>query len=447
MKILPSCLNFGAMNRRILYLAIPNILSNLSVPLLGMVDTALMGHLDSPIYLGAVGIGGTIFSFLYWGMGFLRMGTTGLAAQAYGQRDQLLLSRILIHGLAVGLLAALIFILFQIPIQRLAFTFFPASGSLLDQTALYFYVRIWAAPATIGLYALNGWFLGMQNARIPLFITLVANLSNIILSFVFVQVLNWEITGVAGATVIAQYLGFSAAILLLVLHYRKDWTWPDWSYLTDLNSLKKFLLVNGDIFVRTLCLLFVFAFFTVQSTAFGTVILAANQVLRQFLDIMAYGVDGFAFAAESLVGRYVGERKQKELREALKLLFAWGIGLGALFSLIFWIFGPQIILVFTDQQEVIKMARTYLPWQYFLPITASVAFMYDGAYLGATASRPMRNMMLLSTLGIFLPAWYLGKPYLENHALWLAMLLFMLFRGLTLGWVSRKYLRIDHSLK
>lgn len=434
-----------AMNKRILKLAIPNILSNLSVPLLGMVDTALMGHMDSPIYLGAVGIGSTIFSFLYWGMGFLRMGTTGLAAQAFGKRDQLALSRILIHGLFVGLVAALIFMIFQLPIQRLSFQFFPAEQELLDQAALYFYIRIWAAPATIGLYALNGWFLGMQNARIPLIITLISNFTNILLSYLFVIHFEWGITGVAAATVIAQYLGFAFAIVLLLIEYRKNWVWPDKAYLTELSSLKQFLSVNGDIFIRTLCLIFVLAFFTAQSAAFGTLILAANQVLRQFLDIMAYGVDGFAFAAESLVGRYVGEKKEKELKEVLRLLFIWGIGLGAIFSLLFWIFGSPFILLFTNQEEVIQAAKTYLPWQYALPLTASIAFMYDGAFLGATASKPMRNMMLLSTFVVFLPAWYIGKPLLGNHALWLAMFLFMLIRGISLGWVSGKFLRIDQS--
>ncbi|MCI4670840.1 MAG: MATE family efflux transporter [Bacteroidia bacterium] len=433
------------MNRRILYLAIPNILSNLSIPLLGMVDTALMGHLDSPVYLGAVGIGGTIFSFLYWSMGFLRMGTTGLAAQAYGQKDQQQLARILIHAAFVALASSLLFILFQIPINNFALGFFPAEQELLEKTSTYFYVRIWAAPATIGLYALNGWFLGMQNARIPLIITLIANLGNIILSYLFVRIYGWGIAGVASATAIAQYLGLGTALVLMYIHYKKDWVMPSRAYLTDLGALKKFLFVNGDIFIRTVCLIFVFAFFTVKSTTFGTAVLAANQVLRQFLDMMAYGVDGFAFAAESLVGRYFGEKKQEKLNQALRLLFIWGVGLGALFSMLFWILGNNFLSFFTNQEEVIEIAKVYLPWQYLLPLVASIAFMLDGAYLGATASRPMRNMMLLSTFGVFLPAWYLGEETLGNHALWLAIFLFMLVRAISLGVVTGKYLRIENS--
>ncbi len=412
-----------------------------------MVDTALMGHLSSPIYLGAVGIGGALFNFLYWSLGFLRMGTTGLSAQAYGQGDRPQQLRILFQALGVGLGAAFLFLLFQWPIGKFGLSFFPAEEGLYEEALLYFSIRIWAAPATIGLYVFNGWFLGMQNARIPLIISVLGNILNILLSLYFVRELNMGVAGVAGATVMAQYLGIFLALGLWLKIFKRNYEgqWPELSYVLDLGSLKRFFSVNSDIFIRTVCLIFVFSFFTVRSTAFGPLILAANQILRQFMDLMAYGVDGFAFATESLVGRFVGEAKQKQLKEALGLLFIWGVGIGLVFSLVYVFLGESLLSIFTDQEDVLEVALEYLPWQFVIPLVGSVAYMYDGAYLGATASRPMRNMMVFSTLLVFLPSWYLGEKYLGNHGLWLSMLLFMLARGLSLGLLSGRHLRLKEE--
>ncbi|MEO0899337.1 MAG: MATE family efflux transporter [Bacteroidota bacterium] len=433
------------MNKTILRLAIPNILSNLSIPLLGMVDTALMGHMDSPLFLGAVGIGGTIFNFLYWGLGFLRMGTTGLAAHAFGEGDKKKQNLILTHALMVAVFAALVFIIFQSAIGRFAFSFFPEQGNLLHYAELYFFVRIWAAPATISLYAFNGWFLGLQNARYPLIISVLGNLANIGFSVWFVIGMEWGIEGVAWATVLSQYISLLIALGLFFLSYAKEFQWPSFQELWDLESLKRFFSVNGDIFIRTLCLIFVFAVFTVESASFGAIILASNQVLRQFLDLMAYGVDGFAFAAESLVGRFMGEKQQEKLKSSLKGLFQWGIGLGLIFSLIYLVAGEYMISFFTDQPEVISTALTYLPWQFVIPLLASLAFMLDGVFLGATASAPMRNMMLISTFVFFLPALYFGKEVFGNHALWLSMTLFMLARAVSL-WINLpRYIKVEEN--
>ncbi|MEO0638107.1 MAG: MATE family efflux transporter [Bacteroidota bacterium] len=435
------------MNKTILRLAIPNILTNLSVPLLGIVDTALMGHLDSPIYLGAVAIGGTVFSFLYWGMGFLRMGTTGLAAQAFGEKNAAQQALILTHALSVALIAGILLVAFQVPIAHLSFWLIPGEADIMEQAQIYFFIRIFAAPATISLYALNGWFLGMQNARIPMILAITGNIVNIGLSVLLVVHYEMGVAGVAWATVGAQYLTFGLSLILFSIFYFSKLQLPNKDAILDPQGLQKFFLVNADIFLRTVCLIFVFAFFTAQSSLLGPIVLAANQIVRQFQDIMAYGVDGFAFATESLVGRYMGAKDEENLRKALRLLFIWGIGLGLLFGIIYAVFGRVLLYIFTDQLPVIDVAQDYLIWIVFISIFASVAFMYDGAYIGATASKAMRNTMLFSTIVVFLPAYYLSLPWLEDHALWFSMLMFMLARTGSMAYLAPRNLFMKFNIE
>lgn len=428
------------MNREILRLALPNILSNLSVPLLGIVDTALMGRQESPVYLGAVALGSVIFNFLYWGLGFLRMGTTGLTAQAYGQRDAQGQLRLLGQALLLGLAAGTLFLLLQWPIGRLSFWLLPGEPRVMDLAREYFYLRIWAAPATIGLYALVGWLLGMQEARIPMLLTIVSNLANVALNLYFVNGRGMASDGVALATVLAQYLGFGLGLLLLGLRYRgllQRWREAD---LFDPASLRRFFSVNGDIFIRTLCLIFAFSFFTAQSSRMDPLLLAANQILLQYLHTMAYAVDGFAFAAESLVGRFTGAADQPRMRRSIALLFRWGMGFAALFALAYALAGEELLRVFTDQAQVIATARPYLWWMVALPLVGAYAYLWDGIYFGATASRPMRNAMIASTFAVFLPLALLA-PGWGNHWLWLAMTLYMLVRGVTLHVLAGRFLK------
>lgn len=441
-----------SLNREILRLAIPNILSNLSVPLLGIVDTALMGHLEDPAYLGAIAVGSTIFSFLYWGMGFLRMGTTGLTSQAFGQQNRALQGMILAQASFVALIAGIIFIAIQVPIARFSIPLISQNAEIIRLAEWYFYVRIYAAPATIGLYALNGWFLGMQNAVIPMVLTIVSNAINIVLNFVFVYQYGMTADGVALATVIAQYVGFFLGIVLWMVRYRHQVGLPNWQALIDAAALKRFFQVNADIFVRTICLIFAFAFFNAQSDTFGAEILAANQVLLQFQNLMAYGVDGFAFAAESLVGRFKGAEDRVAFQRSLRLLFIWGIGVGLCFTLGYVFAGEWLIRQLTDIESVVSLAKTYLIWATIIPPIAAVAFMLDGAYIGATASRPMRNAMVISTFGIYLPVFYLVNPWWSstgwgNHGLWFAMLIYMLARAASLGVLAPRYLRLGRSTK
>ncbi|MEM7371561.1 MAG: MATE family efflux transporter [Bacteroidota bacterium] len=431
------------MNKTILRLAIPNILSNLTVPLLGMVDTALMGRMESEIYIGAVALGSVVLGFIYWSLGFLRMGTTGLTAQAYGAGEEK--QQIVLFGQAilVASACAVMVLILQIPIAELAFWLIPGEETVKVLAKEYFYIRILAAPATIGLYALHGWFLGMQNARYPMILVIFSNVINVALNVYFVFEMGMKADGVAWATVIAQYAGAILALILFWHTYRQLTKQLVWRDVIDLRALKHFFSVNADIFIRTLCLIFVFAFFTAQSSGIDPVILAANQILLQYFYTMSFAVDGFAFAAESLVGRYIGEKNETELNKAVRLLFLWGIGFGLLFSLVYGLFGRELLDIFTDQQAVVEAANEYLPWIIVFPLSGAVAFMWDGTYIGATAVRPMRNTLIFSTIIVFLPVYYFAFPFWGNHALWLAMTLFMVARSVSLTVLAKRFIRVN----
>jgi len=427
-------------NRSILRLAIPNIISNLSVPLLSSVDTILMGHLPNIYYIGAIAVGGMIFNFLYWGFGFLRMGTTGLTAQAFGNHQEAEVMDILGRALAVSLFSGLLLILFQWPISKTTFYLIDASYDVELHAQVYFDIRIYAAPATLSLYAFHGWFLGMQNAKYPLYLTLIVNFLNIVFNLIFIKVFQLTADGVALGTVISQYIGLFIAIYLMYKKFPYLLKKLSLSTILHLPALKRFFTVNFDILVRTLLLIFAFAFFTAKSAEFGDDILAANTILMQFWNILAFGIDGFAFAAESIIGKYVGARDKSGLKKAIKYIFIWGVGLGLVFTAIFLIFGELIIEIYTDKEALVLLTLAYLSWTIIAPVLNSVCYVWDGIYIGATASSAMRNSTVVATIIIFLPAYYLAKPVLGNHGLWLAMTIFMFTRGLTLSIMARKHI-------
>lgn len=422
-----------SMNREIFRLSVPNILSNLSIPLLGLVDTALMGRMESELYIGAVALGSVIFNFIYWGFGFLRMGTTGLTAQAYGLKSCRETSNILGRAMLVAVAGGGLLILVQGVIAWAGFGLIQGGNEVKELARQYFYIRIFAAPATLGLYALHGWFLGMQNARYPMFLTILVNGANIIFNLFFIFRMGMKSDGVALGTVCAQYLGLAAAVLLCFRKYRSNLAFVSISQILKIQELKRFFLVNFDIFLRTMGLIFAFAFFVSQSAAVDSITLAANQILLQYLALMSYGVDGFAFAAESLVGRFFGEGDRDRLLNVVKRLFAWGCGLGVIFSLIYVFFGRSFLGIFTNQPEIINAAKPFVWWMALIPLTGSAAYMWDGVYIGATATKALRNMMILSLFGGYLPVYYLTRGLLGNHGLWLAMFTFMTARALTLG--------------
>ncbi len=421
------------MNRSILRLAIPNIVSNLTVPLLGVVDTALMGHASNTSHLGAIAVGSMIFNFLYWGFGFLRMGTTGLTAQAYGRADPGSIINLLGRALVTALVASFLLILLQWPIINLAFWLIDSSQEVEIFARDYYNIRIYAAPATIALYAFYGWFMGMQNARYVLLVSLAANLTNAIANVGLVYGLGYASSGIAIGTLIAQFTGLLAALFLLLKSYKAYLPFLKWAAIAQLQAIKEFFIVNRDIFIRTLCLIFTFSFFTAKSSAMGETVLAVNQIYLQFIYILAFGVDGFAFAAESLVGRYKGSQESDLLKKAIRYSFFWGMGMAVGVSLIYGTSGSAIFSFFTDKESIINQARPFLIWVALAPLVNTPAFIWDGIYIGATQSVPMRNTLLIATFGVFLPIFFLAQSSLGNHGLWLAFTAFMAVRGVVLS--------------
>ncbi|MEA3496413.1 MAG: MATE family efflux transporter [Bacteroidota bacterium] len=432
------------MNKEILKLAIPNIISNITIPLLGMADLAILGHLESEIYIGAIALGGIIFNFIYWGFSFLRMGTSGFTAQAFGKKDSKEIILILSRALIIALVAGLFLIIIQKPIELFSFWLFNADSNVEQLASEYYRIRIWAAPATIGLYAFIGWFIGMQNAVYPMIISIIINVLNIALNVFFVFVLGMKSEGVALGTVIAQYTGVVIAVLLFIYKYKPylfHWVKAE---MFDRLALKQFFNVNKDILIRTLCLIFVFSFFTAQSAVVNNTILAVNTLLLQFLFLFSYFIDGFAHAAESLTGKFIGAKDNVSLKKFIKIVFVWGIALSIPFSLAYIFAGKNILFILTDNANIILQTKPYLFWIAIIPLITFAAFIWDGIYIGATASKYMRNNMLVSTFLIFLPLYYLFRNSLGNHSLWLALMVFMFARGLMLTAWSKKAINIKN---
>lgn len=419
------------MNKKILNLAIPNIISNVTIPLLGMVDLAIVGHLNSNIYIGAIALGTMIFNLIYWTFAFLRMGTSGLTAQALGARNFSEVMATLLRGLTVAFIAAIALIALQIPIDKLAFYLVDGSAEIEQYARSYFYIRIWAAPATIALYAFTGWFIGMQNTKIPMIIALTINLINIVLNYTFVYVFNLKSDGVAWGTLIAQYTGLILAFLFLRLHFKKLFKYIKKEMIFKTQGLINFFKVNSDILIRMICILSVFTFFTSKSASIDDNILAANTLLLQFLFIFSFLTDGFAYAAEALTGKYFGARHFNKLKQAIKLIFIWGLIISTAFTLIYLFGNNLIIKALTNQPEVIEVAKKYTVWVVLIPLISVTSFIWDGIFIGLTATKQMRNSMMISVLAVFFPVFFALNTHLQNHALWLAFILFMFSRGFT----------------
>ena len=414
------------MNKEILRLAIPNIISNISIPLLSTVDTALMGRM-SVLHVGAVGVGSMIFNFIYWNFGFLRMGTTGMTAQAFGEQNPKAIINTLGRALLTSFALAALVMLLMFPLGELSFVLMEVKSN--PYVSEYFYTRIWAAPATLALYAFMGWFFGMQNAIYPLILTVVINVANIGFNFLFVYYFGMDVKGVALGTVLAQYIGFGLAIYLFYYKYKSHLKHLRQKAMLEWQELKKFLSINSDIFIRTLCLTFAFGFFYSRSAAGGETILAVNVILLQFVNWMSYGVDGFAFASESLVGKYAGARDRKNTNHAIRLSFYWGFALAFLFAIAYYFFGEELLYVFTDKADLVSASIPFLFWMVLYPILAFPCYIWDGVFIGLTASKAMRNSMLFSIL-IYILAYFLLLPEFNNNRLWLILLLYMIARGL-----------------
>lgn len=431
------------MNREILRLAFPNIISNITIPLLGMADLAILGRLESEVYIGAIALGGMIFNFIYWGFGFLRMGTSGFTAQAYGADNNKEISLILYRSLLITLAGSIIILAMQRPVELFSFLLIHGSAEVEQLASEYFYIRIWAAPATIGIYAFTGWFLGMQNAKFPMIIAIVINILNIGLNILFVFGMGMTSDGVALGTLISQYVGLTLAIILLLKHYRQFLLFSIPKETFKWIALKRFFSVNKDILIRTICLIFTFSFFTARSASINDTFLAVNTLLLQFLFIFSYLIDGFAYAAEALVGKYTGAQNAFKLKSVVKHLFIWGFVISVPFTIVYLFGGDFILRILTSNESIISLAHKYMYWVVLIPLVTFPAFLWDGIYIGATAAKEMRNTLLIATLLIFIPVYFISREIIGNHGLWLAMILFMLTRGIMLQYYSRKAIYIE----
>ncbi len=427
-------------HKQILNLAVPNIISNITVPLLGMADLAMMGHLATKEHLGAIALGTTIFNMIYMVFVFLRMSTSGFAAQSIGGGNPTESILILGRALLVSFSAAFVILILQVPLERLSFYILEASHSVEEYTRSYYRIRIWAAPATIAIFALNGWFIGMQNARIPMTIAIFINLVNILLNFVFVYYLGMDSNGVALGTVISQYAGLIMAMVFLFRRYGALLSLWSWKPMFEVDALFLFLKVNSHIFIRTIVLITSLSFFTAMSARMGDTVLAVNSILFQYFLLYSYFLDGFAYAAEALAGKYYGARQLGKLREIVKQLFVWGLGIALFFTLLYTGGNSWILRLLTGQEEVISRAGPYLFWVACIPLITFPAFLWDGIYIGVTASAPMRNAMFFSAALVYFPAYYLLHPLMGNHGLWLALMLFMLARSLSLSLMARRHI-------
>ena len=425
-------------DRQILQIALPSIVSNITVPLLGMIDVAIVGHMGSPVYIGAVAVGSMIFNLVYWLFGFLRMGASGLTAQALGRRDLTEVTRLLVLSVGVALGIALLLIVLQVPLKWLMFWLIGPTADVVPYATTYFYIVIWGAPASLALFSLMGWYIGMQNTRIPLFISIMQNIVNILASLTLVYGFGMKIEGVALGTVIAQYAGLLVALGLLAKYYGRLRVHRGTGTLCfgethNASPLLHFFAINRDIFLRTLCLVAVNLFFTSAGARQGAVILSVNTVMLQLYLFFSYFMDGFAYAGEALCGKAYGAHNGTAFRETLRRLWMWMVIVTIAYTLLYIIGGHWIVSLLTDEPQVIETSREYLWWAWLIPVAGCVAFIWDGVFIGMTATRGMLVSSFLSAL-IFFAVYYFSlftlHFSLDNHGLWLAQVVYLATRGI-----------------
>lgn len=426
---------------RVLKIALPIVLSNVTIPILGAVDTGVVGQMGLAAPIGAVGIGAIVLSAIYWVFGFLRMGTTGLAAQALGQGNRAEVAALLTRVLMIAFAGGIAIILLQIPLFWAAFSIAPASAEVEALAQGYMAIRVWSAPAAIAVFGITGWLIAQERTGAVLALQLWMNGVNVVLNLWFVLGLGWGVNGVAFATFLAEWTGLAMGLYLCRAAFRVP-DWRNWARVFDRVKLLRMAQVNSDILIRSLLLEGIFLSFMFLGADFGDVTLAANQVLLQFLHITAFALDGFAFSAEALVGQAVGARAVPALRRSAILSSFWGLGSATVLALGFGMFGNDIVAIMAKNAEVQSAAAAYLPWMVCVPVLALASFMFDGIFIGATRTADMRNMMLVSAL-IFAGAAVAFLPVFGNHGLWMALLISFVVRGATLAW---RYPALERSV-
>ncbi len=428
------------MIRRILQLAVPSIISNITVPLLGLVDVAIVGHIGDAAYIGAIAVGAMLFNVIYWLFGFLRMGTSGMTSQALGRRDLAEVLRLLVRSLCIGVGIGLLFFVLQKWIIGCGLWAMSPEADVVELARRYCYVCIWGAPAVLGLYGFTGWFIGMQNTRIPMMVSLTQNVVNIVASLLLVFVGGMTVEGVALGTVIAQWWGFLMACLFYRICYRRLGKYDYRRHLFAAEPLKQFFSLNKDIFLRTLCLVAVNLFFTAAGSRESTIVLAVNTLLMTLFTIFSYFMDGFAYAAEALSGKYYGARNMGAFREVVRRTMGFGAVVAVGFTLLYIVGGENFLSLLTSDKQVIAASGEYFWWAVLIPLSGMSAFVFDGIFVGITQSKSMLSSTAVASASFFVLFFGL-HPFLGNHALWLAFILYLLLRGIVLLVIYRKKLR------
>ncbi len=425
-------------DRQILKLALPSIAANITVPLLSLCDTAIAGHLDNKQYIGAIATGSMIFTVIYWIFGFLRMGTSGITAQAYGNRNLEEVMRIFVRSLVVALAIGVGLIILQWPIKTFCFWIFECPDNIEHLANQYFKICIWGAPAYMAYFALQGWFLGVQNTKTIMFVSIIQNIINITASLTLVFIFNFKVEGVALGTLGAQYAGLIISAFVWKKYYFRLWKYMNWQGLFKGGAVKKFFSVNVHIFFRTVCVVSVMMYFTAAGAHQNSLVLAVNTLLMQFFTIFSFFFDGFAFAGEAMCGKFYGAKNNDALKDTISRLFKWGGITAAIFTISYLVGGKQFLCLLTNQQEVLEHATQYFLWVLAIPIASIAAFVWDGVFIGCSFSRPMLQSTFWAAITFF-SVYFLLFNKLGNNALWLAFILYLFVRGLVLQIIWKLY--------
>ena len=417
------------MNSRILKLAIPSIASSITVPLVGMADMAIAGRLGDAAHIGGIAIGAMLFDMLYWNFSFLRVGTAGLTAQAYGRRDFKEAVKVLLQAMATALLSAAFVLLIQTPYVWGIFKFVTCSAEVELYARIYFTTRIFAAPATLTLFALRGWFIGMQNTVFTMIIELVVNGVNIVVSIWLALFAGMGVKGIALGTVIAQYSGLTCGLILWAIYYGKLRKYIDWASSMRMKDIRNLFILNGNLFLRTICFLLIYCGFTIFSARYGDILLAVNTIMMKLMLLYSYIIDGFSYAGEALSGRFIGAKDSSSLRRCTRLLLTWALVIGVASTGVYFFAGEFLLRLMTSNIEVISASVIFLPWLLVMPALSCIAFMWDGIFIGATAARALRNIMILSAVGFFI-GFFLTEWFIGVHALWVGYTLHLLIRSI-----------------
>ena len=424
-------------NKQILKIALPSIVSNITVPLLGLVDVAIVGHLGAAAYIGAIAVGGMTFNVIYWIFGFLRMGTSGMTSQALGRRDLAETTRLLVRSVGIAFAVAAALIALQEPLRLASLSIMRPTAEVGALASTYFNILIYGAPAMLGLFSLSGWFIGMQNSRAPMAVAIVQNVVNIAASTLLVFGFGMKVEGVAFGTLTAQYAGFLMALAMCAKGYgrlRRHFTWQG---VWRREAMRHFFNVNRDIFFRTLCMVSVMLFFTSAGSWQGEVVLAVNTLLMQFYLLFSYVMDGFAYAGEALSGKYYGARNNAALRSTVGHLFLWGLLMAVGFTLVYGLGGDAFLSLLTDEPSVVAASHTYYYWALAIPLAGMAAFVWDGVFIGCTMTRGMLVSMFLAAVTFF-TLYYALRGSLANHGLWAAFIAYMAVRGMAQTFIFRK---------